>query len=101
MADLRAPIPHVGDVGFCTDVMEHIEPAHVDAVIRNIMACVPKAFFQISLIDDVMGKLIGKPLHLSIHPMSWWRETFVRLGYRIEYEQDRGIAAVFVVTLTT
>lgn len=98
IADLRQPIPHVGQVGFCTDVMEHIEPAHVDAVIRNVMGAVNKAFFQISLIDDVMGKLIGRPLHLSIHPMSWWRETFVRLGYRIEWEQDRGIAAVFVVS---
>jgi len=102
LADLRRPIAHVGDFGFCADVMEHIEPAHVELVIQNIMDCVPKCFFQISLIDDVMGKLIGHHLHLSVHPMSWWRETFRRLGYRIDFEQDRGIAAVFVIsTLTT
>lgn len=101
IADLRAPIPHQADFGFCTDVMEHIEPKHVDAVIRNVMGSAPTCFFQISLIPDAMGKLIGSDLHLSVHPMAWWRETFVRLGYRIAWESDRGIAACFVVTLTT
>jgi hypothetical protein len=75
--DLRQPIevPRAG-FGFCTDVMEHIEPKHVDAVIQNVMRCVDKCFFQISLIPDVMGKLIGHELHLSVHPIGWWRETF-------------------------
>lgn len=99
LADLREPIPvprH--QFGFCTDVMEHIEPAHVDNVIRNVMDRVGKCFFQISLIDDVMGRLIGHHLHLSIHPMAWWRDTFERLGYRIEWERDRGISAIFLIT---
>lgn len=97
-ADLRHPIdcPRA-PFGFCTDVMEHIEPKHVEAVIQNVMRCVDKCFFQISLIPDVMGKLIGHELHLSVHPIGWWRETFQRLGFRIEWESDRGIAACFVV----
>ena len=30
-----------GDYGFCTDVLEHINPFEVDDVINNIMACCP------------------------------------------------------------
>jgi uncharacterized Rossmann fold enzyme len=94
------PIKIRADYGFCTDVMEHIPPESVDAVLQNIMGAVEKAFFQISLVPDNMGSLIGQQLHLSVHPMSWWRETFQRLGYRIEWEQNRDhIAALFFVSL--
>jgi uncharacterized Rossmann fold enzyme/SAM-dependent methyltransferase len=100
VADLRQPMEFRADWGFCTDVMEHIEPQHVDAVIRNVMGSAPKCFFQISLIPDALGKLIGQELHLSVHPMAWWQETFTRLGYRVEWAQDRGIAAVFIISTT-
>lgn len=99
IADLRYPIVHQAAFGYCTDVMEHIEPEHVEAVIQNVMACVDRCFFQISLVPDAMGTLIGQQLHLSVHPMSWWRETFERLGYRIEWQQNRDhLAALFFVS---
>lgn len=66
---------HVSDYGYCADVMEHIPPEMVDDVLRNIAAKVRvSAFFQIALFPDEMGKLIGKPLHLSVFPADWWRD---------------------------
>src|SRR6185503_12669572 len=74
--DIELPVTHAclwdlpelqGDFGYCTDVMEHIPPAKVMDVLRNIMRCVPECFFQISLVDDNMGSLIGERLHLSVH----------------------------------
>lgn len=81
LADLTQPMSVTGDVGYCTDVMEHIPPHDVPAVIANIMACVDRCWFKIALFHDNMGALIGHPLHLSVFPPAWWEKAFE--GYRI------------------
>lgn len=60
------------DYGYCTDVMEHIPPEKVDAVLDNIKKCVPHGYFNISTIQDSFGALIGEPLHLTVEPWSFW-----------------------------
>lgn len=96
--DLSDHIPVFGNFGYCTDVMEHIPPKNVDSVLRNIAQVVSgETFFQISLIDDVMGGLIGHPLHLSVHPFEWWLSKFVDLGFSIRWSENRGSEAVFIV----
>ena len=87
----------MGDVGFCTDVMEHIPPDDVETVLRNIMASTPRAFFQISTVEDVFGKTIGQPLHLSVHPHAWWMDTFRGLGLRVPFDQEGPISSCFMV----
>ena len=95
IADLTKPIPLVGDVGYCTDVMEHISPENVSAVIKNIMNCVDSAFFQISLVHDNMGALIGQHLHLCVAPVQWWQDQFQE--YQILWSSVDPINAVFYV----
>lgn len=99
LCDLSQPID-VDRVkyGYCTDVMEHIEPEKVDDVINNIMAVAKNVFFQISLVPDVMGSLIGQDLHLSVHPATWWKDKFSALGYSVEWSKDEGISALFYVS---
>ena len=75
-ADLNQPIPVTASYGYCTDVMEHIPPAEVNTVLKNILRSANHVFFQISTEDDVMGERIGEPLHLSINPYEWWLKTF-------------------------
>lgn len=95
-ADLSEPLPVRGDYGFCTDVLEHIPPAQLDAVIRNIFGAVPRAFFQISTEPDVFGdEILGQPLHLSVHRHEWWREKFRALGLTVRWEEQRTGAALF------
>jgi len=96
--DLREEIPLSADWGYCTDVMEHIEPAHVDAAIRNIMRCIDTCFFQISLIPDSMGEIIGHQLHLSVHSRFWWAQCFKRLGFAVEHEEGDRQTAVFLIS---
>jgi len=93
--DLTQVIPIGAKYGYCTDVMEHIPPEDVEKVITNIMNSVTEAFFQISLVDDVCGTLIGHPLHLSVHPYSWWMELFPQMGYAIMWSEDCGATAMF------
>jgi len=66
------PIYVKGDYGYCTDVMEHIPPEKVDAVLDNITRAVPHGYFNISTIQDSFGKIIGEPLHLTVMPWDWW-----------------------------
>jgi hypothetical protein len=89
LADLTDPIWLTGDIGYCTDVLEHIPPVDVSGVIENIMASVDSCYFKIALFDDSMGKLIGHPLHLSVYSSEWWLEKFT--AYKIEYHHtDEG-----------
>jgi hypothetical protein len=87
-ADLAKNIPVAAEYGFCTDVMEHIPPSQVDAVLQNILKAARHVFFQISMEDDVCGALVGHKLHLSIHPMSWWMEKLQSLGAVIHWSED-------------
>jgi hypothetical protein len=70
------------DYGFCTDVMEHIPPEHVDAVLDVLYARTRKAcFIQLDTFPDLWGALMNPPevLHLSQHSPQWW---LVRLQKR-------------------
>ena len=96
--DLSKPIGLYAKFGYCTDVMEHIPTEQVDSVIKNIMDCVQSCFFQISLIHDVMGCLIGQHLHLTVQPVEWWMETFNRLGYQVLWSESEDISAMFYLT---
>jgi hypothetical protein len=96
--DLTEPLALQSNYGFCTDVLEHIPPEQVDLVITNIMRASERVFFQISLVDDHCGALIGQALHLSVHAMDWWANKFAGLGYAIEWSQDRQDCALFYVT---
>lgn len=86
--------------GFCTDVMEHIEPEKVDAVLDNIFCAVDNAFFQISTVHDNFGALIGQHLHLTVKPFEWWQEKLSRYGV-ISWSDNQDAAALFYVTPST
>ena len=61
LADLTKPIGVSGNIGYCTDVMEHIPPEDVSDVIRNIMDCVDSCYFKIALFDDSICLLYTSP----------------------------------------
>lgn len=95
IADLTQPMSFAADLGYCTDVMEHIPPEDVQAVIDNIMRCVDGCFFQISLVPDNMGALIGQPLHLSVFPVEWWLEKFA--AYKVAWQWANAENAMFYI----
>lgn len=95
--DLTQPFPESAQWGYCTDVMEHIPTADVDAVIRNIMGACQKCFFQISTVPDVMGAHIGQVLHLTVQPLIWWVEKFRSLGYAINWQREDQTSVLFLI----
>jgi SAM-dependent methyltransferase len=94
--DLTRPLPPHAEYGICCDVMEHIPTADVPVVLGNIMDAADHVFFQISTVDDVMGALIGAPLHLTVRPHGWWREQLAALG-TIAFEREEPTASIFIV----
>jgi SAM-dependent methyltransferase len=99
-SDLSKEIPLTSEYGYCTDVMEHIPPDQVDQVIRNILRASGRVFFQISLVDDCCGKLIGQHLHLSVHSYEWWLEKFNELGFSVAWSENQGESALYYVSTT-
>jgi hypothetical protein len=98
--DLTERCPLHGDVGYCTDVMEHISPDLVETVIHNIMGSVPTAFFQIATVPDNFGAVIHQRLHLTVEDHAWWRATFERLGLSVTHDTDAGMHSIFVIQRT-
>jgi SAM-dependent methyltransferase len=95
-ADLTKTIPVSAEFGYCTDVMEHLPTEDVHKVIQNILSSASKVFFQIACVDDVMGVLVGAPLHLTVKPYSWWKEVLEKHG-KIIWSEDQVHTCQFYV----
>lgn len=87
---LWEPIGIKAEIGYCTDVMEHIPPEHVDAVLANIAACTERSYFQIATRKDAMGRLIKDTLHLTVKPADWWEQKLSEHFERVEAYPSNG-----------
>lgn len=74
-----AALPEPHDLVVCTDVMEHVEPEHVDAVLDHIYSLAHKAVFFMINPNPSTGTLPdGRLLHLTVRPLEWWAEKLER-----------------------
>ena len=82
----------LGDVGFCTDVMEHIPPTMIVEALASIHTAAPeKAFFQICLRPDGCGpRLLGEPLHLTVREPGYWTRSLAMLWERVDVLRNDG-----------
>lgn len=72
---------------FSTDVLEHIPPSELGAVLYNISARTTKAaFIQVCLVLDISGPRMNPPerLHLSILTVDQWRDRLSSLWAKVE-----------------
>jgi SAM-dependent methyltransferase len=83
---------------FCCDVMEHIPPEHVDAVLDRIARITKKgAFFQIALWPDGFGSRIGETLHLTVMRAEWWLEK-IQKKFHVKQEAGSGDGRLICLT---
>jgi 2-polyprenyl-3-methyl-5-hydroxy-6-metoxy-1,4-benzoquinol methylase len=73
------------DAVLCTDVMEHIPPQHVAAVLSNLRKSARKlAYFSISVQSDLFGpRFLGEALHLTVRKPNWWFAQLTLAGFKI------------------
>lgn len=74
--------PDPAELVVCNDVMEHIEPECIDAVLRHIESvCIRSAFFSIALTPASKTLSDGRNAHISLLPpedwIGWIRKYFV------------------------
>lgn len=70
---------------FCVDVLEHVPPAKVDAVLMHIHRLAGKAaYLSIHCHPDGCGALIGETLHLTVERPEWW---LAKLGGLFDVER--------------
>lgn len=82
--------PEPAELVICTDVLEHIEPVHLNAVLRELARLSQrKLFFNIALREASKTLPDGRNTHLIVKPAEWWREKLERFFY-IALWQDRG-----------
>lgn len=67
------PVEQV-DMIVSTDVMEHVEPEHVDATLRQIFSTAQKAVYLL-IACEKCGLILpdGRNAHLSVYETSWWK----------------------------
>ena len=79
------PEPH--DVVMCLDVMEHVEPDCVDAVLADIRRCArEKAVIAVHTCAAIKFLPDGRNTHLTQRPPEWWRERVEAAGFTVEHE---------------
>lgn len=69
------------DWAFCCDVMEHIPTQFTMLIIQNLLHIVQRGvFLSIALVPDSFGVWVGKPLHQTVQPFTWWRDNLAELA---------------------
>lgn len=73
---LDAP-PQPADLVVCTDVLEHVEPEHIDEVLDDLCRVTQKAAFVTVATRPAIKTLAdGRNAHLTVQPLAWWRSSF-------------------------
>ena len=87
-----APTP--ADLVVCGDVMEHVEPEFVDAVLADVRRLTRvRAFFVIAQHEAKKVLADGRNAHLSVHPQSWWADKLKSHGFEIESTSEEDAKA--------
>lgn len=82
------PEPH--DLVACTDVLEHLEPECLDAVLDDLKRVTKKAAF-LAVHTGPAKKFLsdGRNAHIIQEPLSWWKEHLSK-RFRIVIAEESG-----------
>jgi SAM-dependent methyltransferase len=63
-----------------TDVLEHIPPGAIERTIKEILSITSYKTIHSICTRPCVVKHFGHELHLTVHPLTWWKEQFDRLN---------------------
>lgn len=77
-------LPSFADLVVATDVLEHIEPDKLDAVLAHLRLLARKAVLVVvALVPTAKVLADGRGAHLIIRPSNWWRKRVVAAGFTL------------------
>ncbi len=93
--------PQPADIVVCTDVLEHIEPDHIDNVLLHLQQLTKKAgFFTVATRPAKKTLADGRNAHLIIQPANWWLNKLIPLFDIVRFERfGDDECQIFVKTL--
>lgn len=89
--------PDAAELVLCVDVLEHIEPECIDAVLDDLRRLTKAVgFFVICTVPAVAVLSDGRNAHLIVESAEWWRDKIAK-RFDIIDEQSAGINYVVTV----
>lgn len=85
------------DYTFCCDVLEHVPPQFTMLAVEQMLRVTKKLLYaSIYLTPDGHGAWVGRPLHLTVQPFVWWRDSLREIAEVVEARDchEFGIYAV-------
>lgn len=77
-------LPDPAPMVICTDVLEHVEPDKLDAVLAHLHSLIEQVgFFAISTVPSSKFLRDGRNAHLMVQRPKWWRQQLGEHGFRI------------------
>lgn len=71
--------PKPADIVVCTDVLEHVEPEHLQEVLADLRRCVKRlGYFVVANVPSNKKLSDGRNAHLIQESHWWWFETMCR-----------------------
>lgn len=97
-------LPSFADLVVSTDVIEHVEPDRLDAVLAHLKLLARKAVFVV-VATRPSGKVLsdGRNAHLILEQDAWWTERFLQAGFQVNEGPKsplRKVSREFVAVLT-
>lgn len=84
--------PHPADLVVAVDVMEHIEPDCLPAVLVDLVRVTRKILFvAISTIPSKRWMSDGRNTHICVEAPGWWRSSFEGVGFHVRRVWKTGI----------
>ncbi len=81
----RAGLPKPADLVVCTDVLEHVEPDKLDAVLDHIRRLASKGAYLVIATRPAKAILPdGRNAHLIVEPAEWWIDKLSGLNWTLE-----------------
>lgn len=84
--DREPAVPAKYDLVVCTDVLEHIEPEHLDATLRTLVGLTGKlCFLAVHCGPAVKTLPDGRNAHLIQMPPRWWIDKLWEAGFDLQH----------------
>jgi hypothetical protein len=83
-------LPKPQDLVVCTDVLEHIEPEKLEAVLEHLHRLAGKGAYVLIATSPAREILPdGRNAHLIVKPPEWWLGQLGRFGWTIQRQERR------------
>lgn len=91
--------PNPAEFVVCTDVLEHIEPVNLNAVLRHLREMTQKRLF-VAISTRLAKKTLadGRNAHLIVKPGDWWRKKLLEHFQILLWEERGNVVAAELVT---